>query len=49
VKKLFLIHHDPNHSDDTIDIKLETAKAMLKKKKSETQCIAPKEKQFFKI
>jgi len=49
VKKLFLIHHDPNHSDDTIDAKLEIAKAMLKKKKSATQCIAPKEKQFFKI
>jgi phosphoribosyl 1,2-cyclic phosphodiesterase/CheY-like chemotaxis protein len=49
VKKLFLIHHDPDHADADIDAKRDTAKSMLKKRKSKTLVIAPKEKQIFKI
>lgn len=49
VKKLFLFHHDTDQSDDDIDAKLETAQTLLKKRHSETTCIAPKEGQVFKI
>ncbi len=49
VKTLYLFHHDPDHSDADIDVKLETAQAMLKKRKSATRCVAPKERQHFKL
>jgi len=49
VKTLYLFHHDPDHSDDDIDAKLETAQTLLKKRKSATRCVAPKEKELFKI
>jgi phosphoribosyl 1,2-cyclic phosphodiesterase len=47
VRKLYLFHHDPSQTDKDIDQKLATAKSLLKKKKSKTRCIAPKEKQRF--
>ena len=49
VKTLYLFHHDPDHSDVDIDVKLETAQAMLEKRKSATRCVAPKERQRFKL
>lgn len=49
VKKLFLFHHDPNQTDGDIDTKWKTASALLKKINSKTRCIAPKEKQCFKL
>lgn len=49
VKILYLYHHDPDHTDAVIDAKLKTAQAMLKKKNSATICIAPKERELFKI
>ncbi len=49
VKILYLFHHDPDHKDADIDKKLETAQAMLEKRKSATRCVAPKERQSFKI
>ena len=49
VKHLYLFHHDLDQSDDDIDAKLETAQLMLEKRKSATQCVAPKEKDIFKI
>jgi phosphoribosyl 1,2-cyclic phosphodiesterase/CheY-like chemotaxis protein len=49
VKTLYLFHHDPDHSDADIDVKLETAQAMLEKRNSATRCVAPKERQRFKL
>lgn len=49
VKTLYLFHHDPDQSDDDIDGKLETAKAMLKSRKSKTKCLAPKEGDAFRV
>ncbi len=49
VKSLYLYHHDLDQTDKDIDAKLAAAQAYLKKKKSKTRCIAPKEKQTFKI
>ncbi len=49
VKELHLIHHDPDQSDDDIDAKLETAQNLLKAWKSKTNCIAPRERQSFKV
>jgi len=49
VKVLHLFHHDLNQTDADIDAKLETAHALLKEKGSSTICIAPKEKELFKI
>lgn len=49
VKTLYLFHHDPDQDDDDIDRKLETARAMLKKRKSRTKCLAPREGEAFKI
>lgn len=43
VKLLCLYHHDPNQTDDDIDLKLETAQLLLKARHSTTKCIAPKE------
>jgi ribonuclease BN (tRNA processing enzyme) len=49
VKHLYLFHHDLDQTDDDIDAKLETAQSMLEKRKSATRCVAPKEKDLFKI
>ncbi|MEE8540853.1 MAG: response regulator, partial [Desulfobacterales bacterium] len=49
VKTLYLFHHDPDQKDADIDKKLEAAQAMLKKRKSATRCVAPKERQPLKI
>jgi len=49
VKKLFLVHHDPDHTDADIDTKLDTAKSLLNRKNARTRVFAPKEKQIFKI
>lgn len=43
VKLVCLYHHDPDQTDDDIDIKLERARTLLKEKNSTTICIAPKE------
>lgn len=42
-KLLCLHHHDPNQTDDDIDLKLETANILIKKMHSTTKCIAPHE------
>ncbi len=49
VKKLFLFHHDLDQTDDDIDAKLETARAVLEERGSSTVCIAPKEGETFTI
>lgn len=49
VAKLCLFHHDPDQTDDDIDIKLEAAAGMLKKMKSTTEVIAPREGDRFQI
>ena len=49
VKTLYLFHHDPAQFDDDIDRKLDTARAMLKARKSKTKCLAPKEGDSFQI
>jgi len=43
VKTLCLYHHDPDQSDQCIDIKLRQAKSMLRLRHSKTRCIAPRE------
>lgn len=43
VKLGCLYHHDPDQTDDDIDIKLNQAQELLKKMNSTTQCIAPHE------
>ena len=43
VGTLYLFHHDPDHSDDTVDQKLETAQKLLRSWNSETACVAPHE------
>ena len=49
VKNLYLFHHDPDQTDDDIDIKLDIAQGMLKKRKSKTKCLAPMEGEAFKV
>jgi len=49
VKTLYLFHHDPGQKDVDIDAKLKSARAMLKKKKSSTQCEAPRERQVVQL
>ena len=49
VKTLHLFHHDPDHTDADIDRIVETAQSILENKNSTTRCIAPKEKQCFKV
>ncbi|MBF0193280.1 MAG: response regulator [Magnetococcales bacterium] len=49
VKNLHLFHHDPDQTDDDIDAKLALAHSKLKELNSPVQCIAPKEKQQFKV
>lgn len=41
VKLVCLFHHDPDQTDKEIDEKLAYAKALLKKRRSKTKCIAP--------
>lgn len=43
VKRLFLFHHDPDHGDDDIDLKLELTQARLAALGSQTECVAPAE------
>ncbi len=49
VKKVFLFHHDLDQTDDDIDTKLETARAVLEERGSSTVCIAPKEGETFTV
>lgn len=49
VKTLYLIHHDPDQTDDDIDAKLTAARALLGELESETVCRAPAERESFKI
>ena len=49
VKTLYLFHHDPGQSDDDIDTKLALARGVLKEMGVRTQCVAPIEKQLFRI
>ncbi len=43
VKRLHLFHHDPDQSDDDIDLKLDEARAALAKLGAELECEAPAE------
>ena len=43
VKLLCLYHHDPDQDDKDIDLKLQSAKSLLKARDSRTVCIAPRE------
>ncbi len=43
VKELHLFHHDPDQTDEDIDIKREAAEAMLAALGSTTKCVAPAE------
>lgn len=49
VKSLYLFHHDPNHKDDAIDLKLKQAQETLALKNSETAVFAPGDKQTFSL
>ncbi|NQV37896.1 MAG: response regulator [Candidatus Marinimicrobia bacterium] len=49
VKELHIIHHDPDQNDDDIDMKLKTAQKLLAEMNSKTKCIAPRERQSFKV
>lgn len=46
---LLLFHHDPDHTDDDIDHKLEQAQAHLKELGSAIRYLAPTEGQLFKV
>ena len=49
VKRLFLYHHDPDQSDQEIESKLKTASALVAPCEPPIVCIAPQEKETFKI
>ncbi len=49
VDTLCLFHHDPGQDDDDIDDKHALAVSLLKEKDSAVTCVAPKEKDVFKI
>jgi phosphoribosyl 1,2-cyclic phosphodiesterase/CheY-like chemotaxis protein len=49
VKTLYLYHHDPGQGDDDIERKLALAKEALRETGGATECLAPVEKQLFKI
>jgi phosphoribosyl 1,2-cyclic phosphodiesterase/ActR/RegA family two-component response regulator len=49
VKTLYMFHHDPDQSDDDILSKEQRARQVLKDIGSSTQCVAPREKDGFKI
>lgn len=49
VETLFLFHHDPDQTDADIDAKVEAADKILNEKNSSVRCIAPREKEVFRI
>jgi len=49
VGSLYMIHHDPDQSDNDIEVKHGKAESILKEWGSPTRCIAPREKQRFSI
>lgn len=49
VKTVCLFHHDPDQSDDDIDVKLRTARTLLERLGSETRCEAPADGQMFLV
>jgi len=49
VGNLYMFHHDPSHTDATIDAKQDHAQSLLKELKSATVCITPKEKEHFMV
>lgn len=49
VKTLYLYHHDPDQTDDMIDAKLETAQNLLRQRGSDVECVAPKERDRFRL
>ena len=49
VRAFYLFHHDPDQTDDEIEEKLKVARNLLKAGQSDTQCIAPREKEIFYI
>ncbi|MHA1598459.1 MAG: response regulator [Alphaproteobacteria bacterium] len=49
VKTLYMFHHDPDQNDDAIDVKLETARQLLKDRGSSVVCEAPHEKTHVSI
>jgi phosphoribosyl 1,2-cyclic phosphodiesterase len=49
VKTLYMFHHDPDQSDDDIQGKEQRARQRLESLKSPTRCVAPREKDCFKI
>lgn len=48
-KTMCLFHHDPDQSDDDIDVKLRSARTLLERLGSETRCEAPAERQLFLV
>ncbi len=49
VKKLYLFHHDPDQTDDDIDVKLEQAKQAVSERNAETEVVAPAEGDSFLV
>ena len=49
VKTLYLIHHDPDQTDEDIDNKLQQARLCLESENSTVRCEAPSEKQHVRI
>ncbi len=49
VKELHLFHHDPDQTDDDIDLKHEVATRMLNSLNSKTRCIAPAEGDTYEL
>jgi phosphoribosyl 1,2-cyclic phosphodiesterase len=49
VKKLYIVHHDPDDNDDVIDAKLARSRELLAKWGSRTTVIAPGERMAFEL
>jgi len=49
VNTLYLFHHDPDQVDADIDRKLVMAQEIFEREGSKTSCVAPKERDVFKI
>ncbi len=49
VKMLYLFHHDPDQSDEDIDLKLDQTRAKLQDLGSTTKCVAPAEGDMVKV
>jgi phosphoribosyl 1,2-cyclic phosphodiesterase len=47
VRTLFIFHHDPDQTDEDIDLKHETCVRLLEQRGSATECVAPKERDDF--